>query len=180
MSNAPAAERVSAAQALEALESMDDICKMPYSIDPIGPYRVLQRYIEQQVANEVKSATNEFLKELEKHKVTPPIISSKDLKPVPPLFIPVGGDKLGYGYPVQTTNLPLRNDDKAVGIAKLVVNDPNVSEVIERGCVDPLGTMQYKTDGMSVSISHPYYSLVKCSCSYCTTQANLSSKASEE
>ena len=39
-------------QALVALESMDDYAKMSISVDPIGPRKTLERYIEQQRASQ--------------------------------------------------------------------------------------------------------------------------------
>ena len=38
---------VTKSQALDALESLDDYARMGESIEPIGPYTILKRYIEE-------------------------------------------------------------------------------------------------------------------------------------
>lgn len=35
-------------QALDALDDLDDYCRMEIMVDPQGPYLVLKKYIEQQ------------------------------------------------------------------------------------------------------------------------------------
>lgn len=171
MSNAPATDRVSAAQALEALESMDDLCKMPYSIDPIGPYKVLQRYIEQQILNDAKASVDAFTREMEKHRVDTPVGTPTGPTPAPFTFTQVGAGKLGYA--AQTTNLPVTKGDMIVGT--MTVNAQNMADVLDRGAVDMTGSMIAKVDYRDITLTPDpmYYSGLKCNCAWCTENAKM-------
>jgi len=48
--------KVTIPQALAALDDMDDYCRMATGVDPIGPRKVLEQFIRETVADQLRSS----------------------------------------------------------------------------------------------------------------------------